>query len=81
MPATVDARLVATDGEFRIVRVEDGNKVTYWLEKHDGFDAFGVERWKSIGENIGATGIARQLFNWIIGHSTKCPQMKLQEES
>lgn len=76
-----DARLIATDNEFRIVRVEDGDRVTYVLEKHDGFDAFGVERWKNISENIGTTGLARQLYNWVLKHAMTCPQMKESDES
>lgn len=72
----VDVRLIATDGEFRIVKQTEGERVTYFLEKQDGFDAFGVERWKNIGENIGTIGIARQLFNWVIKHSVACSQMQ-----
>ena len=33
---------------FRIVRVEDGDKVTYVTELPDGCDALGVERWKDV---------------------------------
>lgn len=75
----VDARLIATDGEFRIVKQTDGERVTYVLEKHDGFDAFGVERWKNLSDSIGTTGIARQLFNWVIKHSVACPHMQKEQ--
>lgn len=77
----IDARLIATDGEFRIVKQTEGERVTYVLEKHDGFDAFGVERWKNIGENIGTTGLSRQLFNWVIKHSVACTHMKGQADA
>lgn len=72
----IDAQLIATDGEFRIVKQVEGDRVTYILEKQDGFDAFGVERWKNIGDSIGTTGIARQLFNWVLKHSVVCTHMK-----
>lgn len=74
-----EARLLATDGDIRIVRVENGERVTYVLEKQDGFDAFGVERWKNITENIGTTGTARSLFNWVLKHSVTCSHMKETE--
>ncbi len=75
-----DARIIATDGEFRIVRVEEGERVTYTLEKHDGFDALGVDRWKNLSDSIGGTGITRQLYTWIIKHAVACAAMKEQSE-
>jgi hypothetical protein len=70
-------RILATDGKFRIVRIEDGDRVTNVLEKHDGFDALGCERWKEA--NVGSTeGIAKQLRDWIITHALSCAQLKEQ---
>lgn len=68
-------RILATDGKFRIVRVEDGERVTNVLEKHDGFDALGCERWREI--NVGQVEtIARQLRDWIIAHALSCSALK-----
>jgi hypothetical protein len=63
-------RILASDGKWRIVRVEDGERVTNILEKHDGFDALGCERWKElrVGE---ADNITRQLRDWIITMAVK----------
>jgi hypothetical protein len=67
-------RIVASDGKWRIVRTEQGERVTNILEKHDGCDALGCERWKSL--NIGeADTITRQLRDWIIAHALACPCM------
>ena len=65
-----EARILATDGKFRIVRAEDGEKVTYTLERHDGYDALGVERWKElrVGE---ADNLTRQLRDYIIAQAVK----------
>lgn len=72
----VEARLVATDGEFRIVKQTEGERVTYIIEKLDGADAFGVERWKNISDSIGNVGVTRQLYNWVLKHAITCQQMK-----
>ena len=68
-------RILATDGKFRIVRIEDGDRVTNVLEKHDGYDALGCERWKEASVGSGE-GLAKQLRDWIIGHALSCPHMK-----
>lgn len=39
-------QIVAGDDRFRIVRITDGDKVTYVVEVPDGADALGVERWR-----------------------------------
>lgn len=44
----IDARIIAADNSFRIVKQVDGDKVTYIVELPDGFDALGVERWKDV---------------------------------
>ena len=68
-------RILATDGKFRIVRIEDGERVTNVLEKHDGFDALGCERWREV--NVGQVDtVSRQLRDWIIGHALSCPTLK-----
>jgi hypothetical protein len=68
-------RILASDGKFRLVRLEDGERVTNILEKHDGFDALGCERWKEA--NVGSgEGLAKQLRDWIVQHALKCPEMK-----
>lgn len=68
-------RILATDGKFRIVRVEDGDRVSHVLEKQDGCDACGVERWKDINVGTGES-LSRQLRDWIVQHALTCPQMK-----
>jgi hypothetical protein len=68
-------RILASDGKFRIVRIEDGERVTNVLEKHDGFDALGVERWKEANVGTGE-GLAKQLRDWIIGHALTCSHLK-----
>ena len=68
------ARVIATDGKFRIVRLEDGDRVDHALEKRDGEDALGVERWKDC--NVGTSdSLSKQLRDWIIAHGLKCSQM------
>lgn len=63
-------RVLASDGKWRIVRVEDGEKVTYTLERHDGFDALGCERWKEL--RVGdADNLTRQLRDYIIAQAIK----------
>lgn len=70
-------RVLATDGKWRIVRIEDGERVTNILEKHDGFDALGQERWKEA--NVGSgEGLAKQLRDWIILHALTCSAMREQ---
>jgi hypothetical protein len=71
-------RVIATDGKFRIVRIEDGQRVDHVLEKADGCDALGVERWKDI--NVGAgESLSRQLRDWIVAHALRCQLMKETE--
>jgi len=65
-----EPRILASDGKWRIVRIEDGDKVGHVLEKQDGYDALGVERWKElrVGE---ADGLTRQLRDYIIAQAVK----------
>lgn len=57
-------RIVASDDKFRLVRVEQGEKVFYVLETPDVPDALGCERWRECTmENNKA---ARLLRDWII---------------
>jgi hypothetical protein len=69
-------RILATDGsKFRIVRIEDGDRVTNVLEKADGFDALGCERWRTV--NVGeADNLTRWMRDFIIGHAIQCPQLQ-----
>lgn len=71
----MSARVIATDGKFRIVRQEDGNAIRHVLEKRDDADAMGVERWKDCNVGTGDS-LSKQLRDWIIEHATKCSQMK-----
>jgi len=68
-------RILATDSKFRIVRIEDGDRVTNVLEKWDGCDALGVERWREV--NVGqADTVSRWMRDWIIAHALSCDGMK-----
>lgn len=63
--------IIATDESmFRIVRIVNGERVTYVLEKADGCDALGVERWRElrVGE---ADNVTRHLRDWIIRQAIK----------
>lgn len=63
-------RIIAADAKFRIVRLEDGERVTHTLERHDGFDALGCERWKEL--RVGdADNLTRSLRDYIIATAIK----------
>jgi hypothetical protein len=75
LPATVPAgtcmsgpRIVAEDQAFRIVRTEDGTRVTYVMEVPDGCDALGCERWRDV--KVSGTPMTA-LFNFVIRESLK----------
>ena len=38
--------IIASDALFRLVRMVEGDRVTYVMEVPDGCDALGVERWR-----------------------------------
>jgi hypothetical protein len=40
--------ILVADDKFRIVRLEDGDRVTYVVETPDGCDALGCERWREL---------------------------------
>lgn len=56
------------DDGFRLVRVEDGERVTHILETPDGCDALGVERWREVKINGSAM---TALFGYLIKIATK----------
>lgn len=62
------ARVIAEADDFRLVRVEDGDRVTYLLELPDGADALGVERWRE-GKVNG--DVAKALFGYVIRQHVK----------
>jgi hypothetical protein len=64
--------IIAQHEKWRIVRVVDGERVTYILEKHDGFDALACERWKEVrlGE-ASVDSITRQMRDFIIQQAVK----------
>lgn len=63
-------RVLLQTERFRVVELDNGNKV---VEKSDGADALGVERWRELkfGE---AESTARMLRDWIFDHLRLCPQ-------
>ena len=60
--------VIASDDKFRIVKLEDGDRVTYVIEKQDGCDALGVERWRDVSSD---SPIVRALRDWIIRAALK----------
>lgn len=65
---SIDAVVIAGDDTFRIVRVTDGQKVTYCVELPDGHDALGVERWK----DVSAEGkVVKSMRDYIIRAAVK----------
>ncbi len=56
-------RIVAANERFRIVRVEDGNRIAYLIEVPEGCDALGVERWREY--KAGSEGV-RALRDFIL---------------
>lgn len=65
-------RVVLLAERFRIVELANGDKT---LERLDGTDAMGGERWRELkfGE---ADATSRLLRDWIFGHLSKCPLLK-----
>jgi hypothetical protein len=57
-------RIIAGDDTFRIVRIEDGDRVSHVMELADGADSLGVERWRDA--RMDNKGVATTLFNYII---------------
>jgi hypothetical protein len=60
---SIDAQVIAGDAHFLIVRQTDGEKVTYVLEVHEGFDALGCEKW---GEIRADGKVVRSMRDFII---------------
>lgn len=63
--------LIKTD-KFRIVEGANGNKC---IERFDGYDAMGGERWRDLkfGE---ADATSRLLRDWIFEHVARCDALK-----
>jgi hypothetical protein len=43
-----DPVVIVSDPKFRIVRLEEGDRITYVTETPDGCDAMGAERWREL---------------------------------
>lgn len=65
-------RVVVLTDKFRVVEGANGNKT---LERFEGLDAMGGERWRDlrIGE---ADNVTRLLRDWLFEHAAKCPLLK-----
>lgn len=48
---------------FRLVRIEDGDRVSHILEVPDGCDALGVERWREFKTD---SSHLKNLFNFLV---------------
>ena len=68
-------RIALQTPKFRVVELENGNKV---LEKYEGDDAMGLPRWRDlkVGE---ADNVSRLLRDWIFEHIAKCDMCREQE--
>jgi hypothetical protein len=40
--------IIVQDDRFRIVKLTEGDRVTYTVETPDGADCLGVERWREL---------------------------------
>ena len=67
-------RILLQTAKFRIVELHDGNKV---VERADGADALGVERWRLL-KFAEAADTATMLRDWIFSHLSRCDQVKEQ---
>lgn len=65
-------REVIRTEKFRIVQGANGD---YSVEKYEGYDAMGGERWRDLkfGE---ADATSRLLRDWIFSHARVCPVLK-----
>jgi hypothetical protein len=65
-------RVVFQTDKFRVVEGANGNKT---VEKFDGYDAMGGDRWRDLkfGE---ADAVSRLLRDWIFDHCRTCPALK-----
>jgi hypothetical protein len=69
---SIDASILAQHERWRIVKQADGERITYVLEKLDGIDALGVERWKDIKIGDGSVdSITRSMRDFIIMQAVK----------
>jgi hypothetical protein len=72
---SIEATILASAEKWRIVKQVDGERVTYLLEKLDGADGLGVERWKAVNIGDGSVDtLTRQLRDYII-------QLMVKQES
>lgn len=68
----------STKDGFRLVRMEDGDKVTYTLEVPDGCDALGTERWRTFEM---ASQHLRNIFGFLIKVATKGQENREPQQS
>jgi hypothetical protein len=62
--------IIVQDDRFRIVKLTEGDRVTYTIETPDGCDALGVERWREYKlDNKSQTMLAFR--DWIIRSAAK----------
>jgi hypothetical protein len=68
-------REIIRTNRFRIVEGANGNKT---VEKFEGYDAMGGERWRDLkfGE---ADNTSRMFRDWIFEHAQTCPELKVKE--
>ena len=68
----IDASIIAQHEKWRIVKQAEGERVTYVLEKQNGFDALGVERWTDVKlGDASVDSITRQMRDFIIQQAVK----------
>ena len=69
---SIEASIIAQYEKWRIVRQVEGQRVTYVLEKLNGCDALGVERWIDVKVGDSAVdNITRSMRDFIIQQAVK----------
>lgn len=71
-----EPRILVQTEKFRIVELPNGNKV---MERYDGEDAMGGQRWGLIKIGDGDS-IGRWLRDYVFAHLAVCPTRKEQSE-
>lgn len=70
-PQYVEAVIIASSKQFRLVKQSMGEKVTYVLETPEKPDALGCERWREVSvENRNPLMFLR---DYLIRHAATCP--------
>lgn len=67
----IEAIIIASSPDFRLVKQTEGEKVTYVMETPDKPDALGCERWRPV--TIETKNPLMFLRDFVIRHAQTCP--------